>query len=86
MFTFQLRSGFLKQFADMQDIGKTPLTACRCQQVFCNVTRRHQRPQHRHNATFAPDLPITIELFDYRIPRMFVIIQRFNIQRIQPHH
>ena len=39
MLTFQLRSRFLQQFTDMQNVGQTAFTTRRCQQVFCNLTR-----------------------------------------------
>ncbi len=69
----------------MQDIGKTPLTACRCQQVFCmlradisarsiGITPRLRQIADNHRTL---QLPHPTHVRHY---------SGFNIQRIQPHH
>ena len=74
MLTFQLRARLLQQFADMQNIGQTALTACRGEQILSNVTLPHQFTQHRHHAAFLPALAVMHKLFDHRIPGGFVVI------------
>ncbi len=71
--------------ADMQDIGKTPLTACRCQQVSAmlradisarsiGITPRLRRFADNHRTLRLPH------------PTHVRHCQRFDIQRVQPHH
>ncbi len=69
----------------MQDIGKTPLTACLASK-FSAMLRADISARSigiRHVCARFADNHRTLRLPH---PTMFVIIQRFNIQRIQPHH
>ncbi|MNE16482.1 hypothetical protein D3C80_1094280 [compost metagenome] len=50
VFTFQLRTGLLQQFADVQNVSQTPLTTGCRQHIFSDVALRHQFTQHGHDA------------------------------------
>ncbi|MOA09924.1 hypothetical protein D3C78_1297870 [compost metagenome] len=50
VFAFQLRSGFLQQFAEVQNVSQTPLTTGTRQHIFSDVALRHQFTQHGHDA------------------------------------
>ena len=70
----------------MQNIGQTAFAAVGRQQVFGNMTRPHQRAQHWHHATLAPDVPVFTELLYQRIPGTFILIEVFDILRIKAKH
>ena len=86
MLALQLCPRFLQQFADVQNIGQTALTARGCEHVLRNVTLCHELAHHRHHAALLPFFAVANKLFYHGIPRGFVIVEHINITRIQPEH
>ena len=58
----------------------------RGEQVFREGTRVHQGTNHRHHTAALPDKPVIAELFHQRIPGVFILIQLFNVPRVQAKH
>ena len=86
MFALQLVRRLLQELADMQNIGQASLAAVGRQQIFSDAPRAHQRAQHRHDAPLPPELPVAAKLLNQLIPRPFVVIEIFDIQRVKTKH
>ncbi len=83
---FQLRSRFLKQLADVQNISQTAFAAGGGQHIFRNIALRHDVAQHRHHAPLLPAFAVVGKLFYRLIPEGFTVIQHVDVASGKPEH